>query len=579
VAGVVEAQALEQPRLTTLRRPHLSALLFSVALAVVAFIVLYPIWLLLLNSFQVGVFGQATTWGLANWQAALTQPVMRRALVNTLTLTATRQSLALVFGVVLAWMIARTNLPGRNWLELGFWIALFLPTLPLLLGWILLLDGNNGLFNQLLLRVPFVKIPPFEIYSWWGIVLVHLLGAGLPAKVFLLTPAFRNMDAALEEASQTCGVSLRGTLFRVVIPIMAPAILVATVLGTIRSLQAFEIELILGAPAKINVVSTLIYRLVYQEPPQYGSATALAMVMVLVLVPFIALQQWLTGRRSHATISGKYSARLLDLGRLRWLLFGLVLALVLAITVLPASLLIMGTFMKIFGFFNLPNPWTIANWTKVLTDPRLAIDFVNTLEIGVGASLLSMVAFSFIAYASVRTKFRGRGLLDFLTWLPSTIPGIVISLGFLWLFLGTSIFRPLYGTILVLVLVAALGSMTVGVQIIKTNMIQLGAELEEASWATGGSWFYTFRRVVLPLVAPSIAVIGLQVFASAVSAVSIVALLGAPTNQPLSLLELNYLTSGDFQPATVVGVLILILTTAAAVAARVVGLRVGLGRQ
>jgi len=579
VAGVAETQSLDRPRLSVLPRPHLSALLFTIALAVVAFVVLYPIWLLLLNSFQVGTFGQATVWGLANWQTALSQPVMRRALVNTLTLTATRQSLALIFGVLLAWMIARTNLPGRNWLELGFWIALFLPTLPLLLGWILLLDGNNGLFNQLLVKVPFVKIPPFEIYSWWGIVLVHLLGAGLPAKVFLLTPAFRNMDAALEEASRTCGVSLRGTLFRVVVPIMAPAILVATVLGTIRSLQAFEIELILGSPAKINVVSTLIYRLVYQEPPQYGSATALAMVMVIVLIPFIALQQWLTGRRSHATISGKYSARLHDLGRGRWPLFALVLVLLLTITVLPASLLFMGTFMKIFGFFNLPNPWTVANWIKVLSDPRLATDFVNTLEIGVGASLLAMVAFSLIAYASVRTKFRGRGLLDFLTWLPSTIPGIVISLGFLWLFLGTSIFRPLYGTILVLVLVAALGSMTVGVQIIKTNMIQLGAELEEASWATGGSWFYTFRRVVLPLVAPSIAVIGLQVFASAVSAVSIVALLGAPTNQPLSLLELNYLTSGDFQPATVVGVLILILTTVAAVAARVVGLRVGLGRQ
>jgi iron(III) transport system permease protein len=394
-----------------------------------------------------------------------------------------------------------------------------------------------------------------------------------------LTPAFRNMDAALEEASRTCGVSTHRTLLRIVVPIMAPAILIATVLGTIRSFQAFEIELILGSPAKINVISTLIYRLVYQEPPQYGPATALAMVMVVVLVPFIVLQQWLTNRRSHATLSGKYSARLHDLGGWRWPLFGLVLALLLTITVLPASLLIMGTFMKIFGFFNLPQPWTTANWGKVLSDPRLAIDFVNTLKLGIGASALSMVAFSLIAYASVRTKFRARGLLDFLTWLPSTLPGIVISLGFLWLFLGTSIFRPLYGSLLVLVLVAALGSMTVGVQIIKTNMVQLGAELEEASWAAGGSWFYTFRRVILPLVAPSIAVIGLQVFASAVSAVSIVALLGAPSNQPLSLLELNYLTSGDFQPATVVGVLILILTAVAAFAARIVGLRVGLGRQ
>jgi iron(III) transport system permease protein len=109
-------------------------------------------------------------------------------------------------------------------------------------------------------------------------------------------------------------------------------------------------------------------------------------------------------------------------------------------------------------------------------------------------------------------------------------------------------------------------------------MVQLGAELEEASWAIGGSWFYTFRRVILPLVAPAVAVIGLQVFASSVSAVSIVALLGSPTNQPLSLLQLNYLSAGSFQPATVVGVIILLLTTVAALGARVIGLKFGLGR-
>jgi iron(III) transport system permease protein len=559
-------------------RIRLSAVLFTIVLALVAFLVLYPIWLLLFNSFQVGQFGLATHFGFANWQAALTESAMRSAILNTVTLTATRQGIALVFGVLLAWLIARSNVPGRFWLEFGFWVALFLPTLPLLLGWILLLDGRSGLLYQALSRIPFLKIPPFEIFSWWGIVLIHLLGTSLPAKVFLLTPAFRNMDAALEEASRTCGVSVKATLFKIVMPIMAPAILVATLLGTIRSLQAFEIELILGSPAKINVISTLIYRQVYQSPPQYGSATALAMVMVVILIPFILSQQWLTGRRSHATVSGKYTSRLHDLGPWRWPIFAMIVTLLLTITLVPASLLVMGTFMKIFGFWNLPNPWTINNWTKILNDRRLISAFWNTLLLGAGASIISMVAFSLIAYVSARTKLRGKGVLDFLTWLPSTIPGIIIGLGFLWLFLGTSIFRPLYGTIWVLIIVATLGSMTVGVQIIKTNMIQLGAELEEASWAIGGSWFYTFRRVILPLVAPSVLVIGLQVFASAVSAVSIVALLGSPTNQPLSLLQLNYLSSGSFQPATVVGVLILLLTSVAAFTARIIGLRVGLGR-
>ena len=550
MAGLAQSERLPaEARPSVLPRVRISAVLFVIVLALVAFLVLYPIWLLVINSFQVGQFGLATHWGLANWQAALTQPAMRLAIVNTVTLTATRQGLALVGGVLLAWLIARTNIPGRYWLEFGFWVALFLPTLPLLLGWILLLDGQSGLLFQLLSKIPLArKIPPFEVFSWWGIVLVHLLGTSIPAKVFLLTPAFRNMDAALEEASRTCGVSVKATLFKIVIPIMAPAILVATMLGTIRSLQAFEIELILGSPAKINVVSTMIYRLVYQSPPQYGSATALAMVMVLILIPFILTQQWLTNRRSHATVSGKYTSRLHDLGPWRWPAFALILALLLSITLVPAALLVMGTFMKIFGFWNLPNPWTINNWVKILNDRRLISAFWNSLALGAGASIISMVVFSLIAYISARTKLRGKGFLDFLTWLPSTIPGIIIGLGFLWLFLGTSIFRPLYGTLWVLIIVATLGSMTVGVQIIKTNMVQLGAELEEASWAIGGSWFYTFRRVILPLVAPSVLVIGLQVFASSVSAVSIVALLGSPTNQPLSLLQLNYLRAARSSP-------------------------------
>jgi iron(III) transport system permease protein len=581
VAGLAGTGAgLQQAMRPTLApRIRLSSILFTLVLAIVAFFVLYPIWLLFINSFQVGQFGLATHWGLANWHAALTEPATRRAITNTVTLTLVRQTIALVVGVLLAWVIARTNVPGRYWLEFGFWVALFLPTLPLLLGWILLLDGHQGLLFVLLSKVPYLdKIPPFEIFSWWGIVLVHLLGTGIPVKVFLLSPAFRNMDSALEEASRTCGVSVKATLFKIVVPIMAPAILVSMVLGTIRSLQAFEIELILGSPAKINVISTLIYRYIYQSPPEYGSATALAMIMVIVLVPFIITQQWLTGRRSHATVSGKYTSRLHDLGPWKWPIFAAILTLLLTITVVPSALLLMSTFMKIFGFWNLPNPWTINNWAKIVNDRRLIGAFWNTLYLGFGASFVSMAVFTLLAYISARTKLRGKGLLDFLTWLPSTIPGIIIGLGFLWLFLGTSAFRPLYGTIWVLIIVATLGSMTVGVQIIKTNMLQLGAELEEASWAIGGSWIYTFRRVVLPLVAPSVAVIGLQVFASSVSAVSIVALLGSPTNQPLSLLQLNYLNAGSFQPATVVGVLILLLTTAAAVAARIVGLRVGLGR-
>ena len=223
---------------------------FTAVLLVVAFLVVGPIVLLLLNSFEVGAVGTPTTWGLGNWQAALADPKIRAALWNTVTLAAARQGIAIVVGVLLAWLIARTDLPGRDWLEFGFWVAVFLPTLTVTLGWIMVFDSFNGLANQALERCHLVEKGPFDIFSWWGIVWVHLMTGTMPVKVMLLTPAFRNLDATLEEARRSAGASPWRTLWRVVVPLLAPTILVVLVLGTIRSLEAFEIELVLGCAGR-----------------------------------------------------------------------------------------------------------------------------------------------------------------------------------------------------------------------------------------------------------------------------------------------------------------------------------------
>jgi iron(III) transport system permease protein len=557
-------------------RPDVLTLLCTVLLGIIAFVVLYPIVLLLINSFRVGDFGRATTWGLANWQAAFSQPRIVTALQNTFTLAIARQALGMSIGVTLAWILARTNLPGRHWIELCFWFALLLPTLPILMGWILLLDGHHGILTNAIRNV----FPgfAFDIFSWWGIVLAHLVISLIPLKVFLLTPAFRNMDSSLEEASRTSGASTIRTLFRIVIPLMTPTILFVTLLGIIRSMQSFEIELVLGGSAKIDVYSTLIYRQVLQSPPEYGKATALSMVILLVLVPFVLFQQWLVGRRNYTTVSGKYTNRLYDLGALRWPLFGLFIGLLATIIVLPTIFMLVATFMKVFGVFELPEPWTIGNWQRVLGDRTLSRALGNTVVIALGSTVFAVVLFTVIAYVSVRTRFFGRRVLDFVTWLPSTIPGIVISLGLLWLFIGTPIFRPLYGTVWILIIALGLAGMTLGVQLIKASLLQLGNELEEASWASGAGWLTTMRRVLLPLIAPTMAVVALQTFAAAASAVSLVALLGSANNKPLSLLQLEYLDTGLFEAASVIGVLIFALSFGAAILARTISLRMGLGR-
>jgi iron(III) transport system permease protein len=551
-------------------------IIFAILLALVTFVVLYPILLLIINSFQVGIFGREMTWGLDNWRTALSEPKFRDAILNTLGLTAIRQFIAFGLGVCLAWLFARTNLPGKNILEFGFWVAFFLPTLTVTLGWILIFDGERGLANKVLMNLPFIHEPVFDIFSWWGIVFVHLVTGTLASKIILLTPAFRNLDSSLEEASIASGASTFSTLFRIVVPVMAPALMIVMLLGTIRSLESFEVELILGAPQHIEVYSTLIYRQAVQQPPLYGNATALSLVILMIILPFVLAQQWITNKRSHATVSGKYAGRIQNLGTWRWPIFALVLALVIVVDIVPIVFIIMSTFMKLFGFFTVADPWTLRHWQEGLRDPNLLAALRNTLILGLGAAALSMFFYTLIAYMSVRTRFRGRGALDFLTWLPTTLPGIVISLGFLWLFLQTPVFRPLYGTIWILIVAVTLSSMTVGVQIIKSNMVQLGAELEEASWASGGSWAYTLRRVVIPLVAPVVAVVGVLTFATAARATSVVALLSSRNIQPLSMLQLDHMSDGAFERASVIGVLILLLTTGVALLGRWVGSKAGI---
>jgi iron(III) transport system permease protein len=552
----------------------LSTLLCSMALGLVALLVVYPIVLLLINSFHVGPFGRETHWGVENWRAAVTEPALVTAIWNTISLAVTRQAISLVLAILIAWLLARTDLPGARWLEFGFWVTVFLPSLTVLVAWIMIFDGHKGLANQLLQQLPFVTGPVFDIFSWWGIVAAHLLSGTLAIKVMLLTPAFRNLDASLEEASFASGAGVLGTLMRIVVPTLAPAILVVTILSTIRALEAFEMELILGSPTRLEVFSTRIYNIARREPPEYGIATSLSMVILLTMLPAIVFQQWYSGSRSHTTLTGKFAARLTPLRAWRWPLFSLVLLLALVMTVLPVVLVVTGTFMTLFGFFNIPEPWTLKNWQLALNSPSLLSALANTLIIAGGGALLAMSAFTLIAYIIVRTRYAARGLLDLLVWLPSTVPGIILSLGFLWLFLGTPFLRPLYGSTFVLVLVTGLGSITLATQITKASLLQLGVELEEASRASGATWWYTVRRVVLPLIAPTIAVVGVIAFASAARSTGPIALLSTQSNRPLSMLQLSLLATNEYGAASVVGVILLLLTAGVAVAARLCGLRV-----
>jgi iron(III) transport system permease protein len=564
------------PRFSSLSS-NVQTLLFTLLTAGVAYLVFYPIFTLVVTSIEVHFYGQETKYGVDNWSELFVQERLGDAISNTVSLSATRQFFSLLIGIFIAWLIARTDLPGRKYIEIGFWIALYMPILPVTLSWVLLLGGNGALVNQYLIEWGLISEPIFNLYSWWGIIWVHLMTATLAVKVFLLVPAFRSLDSSLEEAARASGVSPFGTLRRIVVPIMMPTILVVMLLGMVRSMQGFEVELILGTPAGIDVYSTIIYRAMTQEPPLYGLSSALALTFLLTLAPFVILQQWYAHKRSFASVSGKFSNRVQELGIYRWPLFWVVISLVLLMTLVPFVFLTMATFMKLFGIFDMPDPWTYQNWQDAIASGNIVNSFFNTLKLGVSASIIGMILFTTIAYVAAKTNYSGRKALDFLTWLPALIPGIVLSLALLEVFTRSPIFRPFYGTLVVMVVAIVIASMTTGSQIIRSALGRLSNELEEAAWAAGGGRLYTIRRVVLPLIAPSIAVIGLDVFAHATAAVGAIALLATGSTQPLSILQLDFLNAGNFEAGAVVGLLIMILTVICALLARYIGLRAGIG--
>jgi len=552
-------------------------LLLSLFLALIAFLVFTPLLFLLYGSIETMRPDGTIDYTLDGWRQAFANPGIAGAIYYSFALAIGRQSIAIVIGIFLAWLIARTDIPLRGWLEFAFWLSYFIPSLPIALGWILLLDPNYGMINQWLTALPFISGPLFNVYSFWGIVWVHLSASTIAIKVMLLTPAFRNLDAALEEASYVAGASSVKTLMRIAAPIMMPTILVALILGLIRSLEAFEIELVLGRPIGLEVFSTKIFSFMTVEPPQFAPASALGSFFLVVLWILVVCQRYFLKQKSYTTISGRgFSTRLISLGRWRYPALGFVLAIALCTTLVPISSLFLATFMKLFGYFDIADPWTLDNWKQVLQDPILLRSLRNTVVLGASAAGFGIFLSSAIAYIIVKTKFRGRALLDFISWIPWSIPGILLGMALASSLLLIHGAVPIYGTMFALVLAMAISGLPLTVQVIKTFLMQFADELEEASQVAGASWSTTVRRILLPLLLPCLIVVGLLEFIASARNISTVVLLATGKTRTMALLMLDYSAGAELERATVVGAMIVLMVVIAAIGARIFGGKFGI---
>jgi iron(III) transport system permease protein len=540
----------------------------------VGVIVALPLVLLLVNSFNVSDPGQAAVYSFRDWIRVFTDRSTFSALGMTAALGVTRILIALPIGFSMAWLIGRTDMPGRNILEVLCWTGIFLPVLPLAFGWIMLADSQFGFINIALQKLPFIHGPVFNVYGFWGIVWVHLASTTVYFMVILLLPALRRVGASVEEAARMSGATPFKTVWRITMPLLAPALFGVAVLSFVRSLEAFEVELVIGKPAGISVYSTRIYDLFRDQPPRLGEATALGFVFLVVMMGLAAFYQKAISGRSYVTVTGKsFSSAPAKLGRWRGLAAGACFGYFIVALSAPLVFLVLGSFMRRYGFFQLQNPFTTAHWHDLFADPVFGSSIRNSLTIAISVALLVIVVYSLVAYRLVRGSRRLAKVTETLLWVPWAVPGILMSLGLLWVFLGTPLRAGLYGTILGIIVAIAIKESPLSTLFFKASLLQIGAELEESARISGAPWWVVYRRVLLPLMAPTAITVGLIVFLSAIRDISTTVLLYSPRSRPLSILMLEYSFAGEMERGAAIGVLVTVFVLAVTIVARALGFR------
>ena len=546
-------------------------------LIAVAFFTLSPVVYVFVESFDMAAIGAPFQFGLDGWRDVFSSPRTGRSILYSFILAA-RVPIALVVAFAMSWLLVRIDVPFRRFIEMSLLFGFFLPSVPMMMGWVLLLDANYGLLNALALKLPFVSAAPFSIYSIPGIMWVHLSLTTIPIMVILLAPAFRQLDAALEEAAEMAGAGARVAVTRILLPLLAPAILTALIAGLIRSLETFEVEQLIGAPANIFVYATRIFEMISKEPPLFAQALALSALFLAILFGLSFFYQlYLRRAGSRATLGGK-GVHLH--ARKRWwapIASAIMVAYVVFSIFLPLAMLIAGSLNQLFGFFFMENAWTFAHWVDVLSDDRFPRATFNSVSLGLAVGVSGVLLFALISWSIARSRLWSRHIVSVLVWLPWAIPGLVLGVTLLSLLLNTPGLNRLYGSLTPLVLALLIKELPIGVQMIRGSIAQTSPELEEAARMAGAPFARTFARVTLPVASPTLIAVFLLVFASTIRDISTVVLLAAPGTRTLSLLMFDFANSGRFEPAAVVGVIIAAIALAVTAIAFRLGNRVGLG--
>jgi iron(III) transport system permease protein len=475
------------------------------------------------------------------------------SLLGTVAIALAVAVLATLVGGVLAWLTARTDVPGKGVIELLVLAPLFTSPFVAAIAWYALAAPRSGLLNLALAEVFGPNAPVINMTSAFGIVWVLVL-VSMPYAYVFISSSLRNMDPALEAASYVNGVGTIRTIRRVTLPLATPAIGSSIMFITIFAAGIFSVPGVLGRQLGFDPLPVLIYRAVTQFHADFAKAAALASMLFLLSAGFLYAYRRLTRlEQRFVTVSGKgFQPRLLPLGRLKpWVLAGIA-GYALVCVALPVVALVIAALSPFASRDFASIELSTADLVGVLTDPSVHAAVVNTL-IAVVVSALACVVVSLVSVFVARVRGRGAtsSLLDYVNSFPLAVPGIVLAAGLVWVYIGS----PLYATLALMIIAYVISHLPHSYRLIHNGALQVSRELEEASAVNGVGRTRTAMRITTPLLLPSIYASVVLVTIFVIREVNSVILLYTPGTRVLSVLTWDYIADGNLSRAASLGLL------------------------
>lgn len=477
----------------------------ALALVGLAALIIGPLLILLRTAFlpQDSFPFDGWTFTGQNFVRILSDPEVPALLLNTAIYAFGSIVLGLVFATWLAWLVERTDMPGRTGIRVTMFTWMAVPPIILGFGWILLLNPGSGVLNGIWAH--FAGEPgPLTIYSMWA--LIFITGVSVTPTAFVMIGGlFRNMDSQLESAGYVHGGTRMSVTRRIIIPLLIPGLLSVAIYVFIAVVQTFELPLIVGLTARIPVLSTRIYLLSSPDVgvPNYGLSAAFGILLLVIALALMLLYFRVVGAgERYKVVTGKaFRPRMARLGAWRWPAAAGAF-LLMFVMIMPLLILAWTSFLS---FYEPPSiaalsRFSLDTYTQVIGRTAVQDAIVSTVVLVLTSSLATMALACVIAWLSARgTGWMARAL-DMLSFSPMAIPPIVMAMAILLLYLRT----PLYGSVAILIIGHITIYLAFATRTMSSAFVQLHRELSDAAMVSGAGWWTTLLRIVIPLVWPQV---------------------------------------------------------------------------